>query len=59
MLGMGGYDLAEAAMRMREQLKVILLFGRDQAGSSGLPLIRKPFLTQDLKRTMAQYAGLC
>jgi two-component system, cell cycle response regulator CpdR len=58
MPGMDGYELAEAATRTREQLKVILLSGREQDGS-GFPLVRKPFLEQDLKRTMAQYTGLC
>ena len=58
MPGMDGYELTERAKRLREGLKVILLSGREQAGS-GLLLIRKPFLAQDLERTMAQHTGLC
>jgi two-component system, cell cycle response regulator CpdR len=58
MPGMDGYELTERANRIRQGLKVILLSGQAQA-SSGFPLIRKPFLEQDLKRTMAQHTGLC
>jgi CheY-like chemotaxis protein len=58
MPGMDGYELAEKATRMREQLSVIVLSGREQDGG-GFPLVRKPFLAQDLKRTMAQHTGLC
>ena len=58
MPGMSGYELAERAKRMRERLKVIVLSGREIDGS-GFPLIRKPFLAEDLKRTMAQHTGLC
>jgi two-component system cell cycle response regulator CpdR len=58
MPGMDGLELAERARRMREGLKVIVLSGRERDGSS-FPLIRKPFLEQDLKRTMAQHTGLC
>ena len=58
MPGMDGFELAERARWMREGLKVILLSGRENNGS-GFPLIRKPFLTQDLKRTIARHTGLC
>ena len=58
MPGMDGYELTKKAQQIREGLKVIVLSGRDQAASK-LPLIRKPFLEQDLKRTMAQHTGLC
>jgi hypothetical protein len=54
---MDGYELAEKAKRVREGLKVIALSGREQ-DASGLPLIRKPFLTQDLKAVMAQHRAL-
>jgi hypothetical protein len=37
---------------MRGQLRVIMLSGREADGG-GFPLVRKPFLAQDLKRTMA------
>ena len=58
MPGMDGYELAERAQSMRERLKVIVLSGREQDGS-GFPLVRKPFLAQDLKRAMAQHTDLC
>ncbi len=58
MPGMDGYELAEVATRMRAQLKVILLSGREQDGS-GFPLVRKPFLKQDLQRVMARHTGVC
>jgi two-component system, cell cycle response regulator CpdR len=58
MPGMDGYELVEKAKRLREGLKVIVLSGREQDGS-GLPLVRKPFLAQDLRRAMAQHTGLC
>ena len=57
MPGMDGYELVEEAKRVREELAVILLSGREQDGS-GFPLIRKPFLESD-QRTMAQHTGLC
>ena len=58
MPGMDGHELAEKAARMREGLKVIVLSGRPHNGR-GFPLIQKPFSESDLKRTMAQHAGLC
>ena len=58
MPGMDGYQLAERATRMRGQLRVIMLSGRE-ANGGGFPLVRKPFLAQDLKRTMAWHTGLC
>ena len=58
MPGMDGYELAERATRMRGQLRVIMLSGRE-ANGGGFPLVRKPFLAQDLKRTMAWHTGLC
>jgi two-component system cell cycle response regulator CpdR len=58
MPGMDGYELAERAKRIRKQLKVIVLSGREQH-DSGFPLIRKPFGAQDLRRAMAQHTGLC
>jgi two-component system, cell cycle response regulator CpdR len=53
---MAGFAVAQAAMRMRRELKVIILSGRERRG---FPLVRKPFLLGDLKRTMAQHTGLC
>ena len=58
MPGMDGYALAEKASQVREKIKIIVLSGREQNGR-GFPLIRKPFLQQDLIRTMQQYTGLC
>jgi CheY-like chemotaxis protein len=58
MPSMDGYELAERAKHKRERLKVIVLSGREQ-DRSGLPLIRKPSLAQDLKTVMARHTGLC
>lgn len=58
MPGMDGYALAEKAIQIHKDIKVIVLSGREHDGR-GFPLIRKPFLEQDLKRTMQQYTGLC
>ena len=57
MPGMDGYALAQTATQMRD-LKVIMLSGREHDGR-GFPLVRKPFLQDDLKRTMARHTGLC
>jgi hypothetical protein len=43
---------------MREHLKVIMLSGR-QIDGRGYPIIRKPFLQENLKETMARTTGLC
>jgi two-component system, cell cycle response regulator CpdR len=53
-----GFAVAQAATRMRKELKVIILSGRESDGR-GFPLIRKPFVQDDLKQTMAQHTGLC
>lgn len=58
MPGMDGYELAAAAVRIRKRLKVIVLSGR-QREDCGYPLIRKPFLQQDLRETMKNTTGLC
>jgi two-component system, cell cycle response regulator CpdR len=58
MPGLSGYELVERARRMRPDLQVILLSGRETDGH-GLPLIRKPFLEDDLIRVMRQTTGLC
>jgi len=49
---MDGYQLADAATQMRDRLKVIMLSGQEVDGC-GYPFIRKPFLREDLKATMA------
>jgi two-component system, cell cycle response regulator CpdR len=58
MPGMDGHELARAAVRMRKRLKVIVLSGREAEGC-GFPLLRKPFLLQDLVETMRRTTGLC
>ena len=58
MPGMDGYALAQAATRTRQDLKVIILSGRESDGR-GFPVIPKPFLLCDLRRTMVQHTGLC
>ena len=58
MPGMSGHELVEKAKELREELKVIAMSGREPNGS-GLPIIQKPFLSEDLKRVMAQHTGLC
>lgn len=58
MPGMDGYQLADAAMKFHENLKVIVLSGKETE-ARGFPFIRKPFSQKDLRRTMAQNTGLC
>ena len=58
MPNMDGYALARAATQTRNELKVIVLSGRESDGR-GFPLVRKPFLLGDLRRAMAQHTGLC
>lgn len=58
MPNMDGYALAHSAVRMRERLKVILMSGQESDGH-GFPVIRKPFLPDDLRRTMARHTGVC
>ena len=55
---MDGFAVAQAATRMRKELKVIILSGRESDGR-GFPIVRKPFLPGDLRRTMEQHTGLC
>jgi two-component system, cell cycle response regulator CpdR len=58
MPGMGGYELAEKAKRVRRGLKIILLTGRD-VRNCGFPVIQKPFLREDLERMLERTAGTC
>jgi CheY-like chemotaxis protein len=51
MPGMSGYELAKRATDIRPGLKVILLSAAN-ADPHGLPLIRKPFFQDDLKRVI-------
>ncbi|HEY1979277.1 MAG TPA: response regulator [Xanthobacteraceae bacterium] len=55
---MNGYELAAQAQRIRNSLDVILMSGRESDGR-GFPIIRKPFLKADLKKTMRQTTRLC
>jgi CheY-like chemotaxis protein len=51
MPGMSGYELAKRATTVRPDLKVVLLSGAADE-PQGLPLIRKPFLQDDLRRVI-------
>jgi CheY-like chemotaxis protein len=55
---MSGYELAEKAQRARKNLGVIVVSGRETE-PRGFPMIRKPFLQEDLARTMEHTTGLC
>jgi CheY-like chemotaxis protein len=58
MPGLNGYEVAEAAKRVRPGLHIILVSGRDTEGH-GFPLLRKPFMQEDLARVMSRTTGLC
>lgn len=58
MPAMDGYELAHSALQMCKRLKVILMSGQENDGR-GFALLRKPFVSQDLRRTMADHTGLC
>ena len=55
---MDGYELVDRARAVRNDLKVIVLSGRERDGH-GFPFIRKPFLEQDLLATMRHATGTC
>jgi hypothetical protein len=55
---MDGYELARKALGVRRDLKVLLLSGREP-DCQEFPLIRKPFLEEDLRRVMQQTTGVC
>jgi DNA-binding NarL/FixJ family response regulator len=57
MPGFAGYELAEKAKRVRH-LNPIPLSGRE-SDSHGFPMIRKPFLQDDLRRVTKETCGLC
>ncbi len=58
MPAIAGHELAQKAKRVRDGLAVILISGRE-ADSHGFPMIRKPFLQDDLRRVMKETTGLC
>jgi CheY-like chemotaxis protein len=51
MPGMDGYELARRATEARPGLQVIMVSGREFDGR-GWPVVRKPFLQQDLEQTI-------
>jgi CheY-like chemotaxis protein len=55
---MDGYELASQGQRVRSGLKVIVTSGRAQ-DRTDLPMVRKPFGTEALARTMEDTTGLC
>jgi two-component system cell cycle response regulator CpdR len=57
MPGMDGHELAKRAKRMRPELKILQLSGRERRRDS-YPMIRKPFTVEDLANTMQQTTGL-
>jgi len=58
MPGMDGHELAERAKRIRPELKVLQLSGRERRRDS-YPMIRKPFTEEDLANIMQRTTGLC
>jgi CheY-like chemotaxis protein len=58
MPGMDGHELAIRATRIRPDLKVIQVSGREPR-RGGFPMIRKPFTQEDLAHTMQRTTGLC
>ena len=58
MPGIGGYELAERARQLRPRVRPILVSGREM-DSHGFPLLRKPFMQDDLVRLMEETTGLC
>ncbi|AMA59369.1 response regulator [Bradyrhizobium sp. CCGE-LA001] len=58
MPGMDGHELAERARRVRPELKVLQLSGREPR-RGGLPMIRKPFSFEELADIMHRTTGIC
>ncbi|QIO32675.1 response regulator [Bradyrhizobium sp. 1(2017)] len=58
MPGMDGHELAELARRVRPELKVLQLSGREPR-RGGLPMIRKPFSFEELADMMHRTTGIC
>jgi two-component system cell cycle response regulator CpdR len=55
---MDGHELAHRAQRLRPQLRVLQLSGRERR-REGYPMIRKPFSFEDLESKMQQTTGVC
>ncbi|MCP3395395.1 response regulator [Bradyrhizobium sp. CCGB12] len=58
MPAMDGHELAERATRLRPELKILQLSGRERRRDA-YPMIRKPFDEQELARVMQQTTGAC
>ncbi len=58
MPGMDGHELAELARRVRPELKMLQLSGREPR-RGGLPMIRKPFSFEELADVMQRTTGIC
>ncbi|MCP3395229.1 response regulator [Bradyrhizobium sp. CCGB12] len=58
MPAMDGHELAERATRLRPELKILQLSGRERR-LDAYPMIRKPFDKQELARVMQQTTGVC
>lgn len=57
MPGMDGHELAELARRVRPELKVLQLSGREPR-RGGLPMIRKPFSFEELADVLQRTTGI-
>lgn len=57
MPGMDGHELAELASRVRPELKVLQLSGREPR-RGGLPMIRKPFSFEELADMLQRTTGI-
>lgn len=58
MPGMDGHEVAERARRIKPELKILQLSGRERR-REGFPMIRKPFTEEDLASTMRRTTGIC
>ncbi|MCK1545287.1 response regulator [Bradyrhizobium sp. 159] len=58
MPGMDGHELAELAKRIRPELKMLQLSGREPR-RGGLPMIRKPFSFEELADVIQRTTGIC
>ena len=56
MPGMDGHELAELAKRVRPELKMLQLSGREPR-HGGLPMIRKPFSFEELAEILERTTG--